>query len=111
MVQLRPLTLVAIITVSGGIGTVVSAYTSARKYEQKIIRVTEEREGYLALADKALATSDRALAFASGYQEVLDTCMTRLYRSPTTVPLVAISNPKKGGIGGPLDVRKQGRLP
>jgi len=108
MVQLRPLTLVVFAATFGGLGASAAAYT----YEQKLVRVTEEREGYLALADKALATSDRALTFAQGYQEVLDTCMTRLYSSPTTVPVVAVKQiPFKGGIGGPNTMRGNSRLP
>jgi hypothetical protein len=106
MIQLRLLTVVVLAAVSCGLGAACAAF----KYEQKITRITEDREGYMALADKALATSDRALTFATGYQETLDICMTRLY-APTTTAVVVSKTPFNGGIGGPLDVRKPSRLP
>lgn len=107
MALLRPIAVLCLMTASCGVGAAGASY----RYEQKIVRITEEREGYLALAERAMGMSDKALTFASGYQEVLSTCMSRLYSNPTTDPVVANVNHKKGGIGGPVDVRKQSRLP
>lgn len=107
MALLRPFIVLCLMTVSCGIGAAGASYT----YERKLLRITEEKDVYMALAEQAVAMSDKSLAFAQKYQEVLNTCMTRLYSSPTTEQVVTTINPKKGGIGGPLDVRKQSRLP
>ena len=108
MLRLRPLTVVMLVFVSWGLG----AACTASRYEQKIVRITEEREGYLALANTATGTSTRALTFALGYQQVLDTCLERLYRDPTTQPVVVVKPASlKGGIGGPNILRGDGRLP
>jgi len=107
MALLRPFIVLCLMTVSCGVGAAGASYT----YEQKLLRISEEREGYRKLAEKAVEMSDKALVFAHGYQDVLSTCMSRLYSSPTTDPVVATVNHKRGGIGGPIDVRKQSRLP
>jgi CTP:molybdopterin cytidylyltransferase MocA len=107
MAWLRLFTVLCLMLASCGVGAAGASY----RYEQKLLRITEEREVYMALAEQAVAMSDRALGFALGYQEVLNTCMGRLYSSPTTQTVVSNTNPKKGGVGGPLDVRKPSRLP
>jgi hypothetical protein len=108
MLRLHPLTAVMLVFVSGSTG----AACTAHKYEQKITRITEDREAYLALAQTAMGTSTRSLTFALGYQEVLDTCLQRLYRSPSTLPVV-VAKPisLKGGIGGPNTLRGDSRIP
>lgn len=107
MAWLRLFLVVCLMAVSFGAGLAGANY----KYELKLTRITEEREAYLKLASSAVAMSDRSLTFAQGYQDVLDTCLERFYLRPTTEPVVATINHKKGGIGGPIDLRKQSRLP
>lgn len=110
MVQLRPLTLLVLIAVPPLGSSAVTAWVVSRHYERKIERITEERQGYLALASSAVGLSDRAFVFARGYQETLNTCLEQLYR-PTELELVATKQLKKGGLGGPSTVREQSRLP
>ena len=105
MVQLRWLTIVALILCSG----VVGAVGASVRYEGKLTRVTEERATYFAIANNALAMSDRAFIFASGYQETLDICLSRMYATPTTVAVTTAT--KKGGLGGPDSLRGNGKLP
>ncbi len=107
MALLRPIAVLCLMTASCGVGIAGASYT----YERKLLRISEEREVYRVLTGKAVAMSDKSLVFAQGYQEVLTTCMTRLYSSPTTEPVVTTPNKKRGGIGGPFDVRKPSRLP
>lgn len=107
MAWLRLFTGICLMFVSCGVGAAGASF----KYEQKLLRITEERQMYLSLAEQAVAMSDRSLEFALGYQEVLNICMGRLYSSPTTQAVVTNPNSKKGGIGGPIDVRKPSRLP
>jgi len=110
MVQLRPLTLLVLIAVPPLGASAIAAAIVSRHYERKVERITEERQGYLALASSAVNLSDRAFVFAHGYQDTLDICLAQLYR-PAEIDLVAIKNTKKGGIGGPGNVRQQSRLP
>jgi hypothetical protein len=107
MALVRPLIVLCLMTASCGIGALGTRYT----YERKLLRITEEKDVYTAIALQAIAMSDKSLIFAQEYQDVLNTCMTRLYSSPTTEQVVTTVSPKKGGIGGPIDVRKQSRLP
>jgi hypothetical protein len=107
MALVRPFIVLCLMTASCGIGAFGASYT----YERKLLRITEEKDGYMAIAHQAVAMSDKSLIFAQGYQDVLNTCMSRLHSSPTTEPVVTRVSPKKGGIGGPIDVRKQSRLP
>jgi hypothetical protein len=110
MVQLRPLTLVALMVVPTFSVSAACAAGTAWSYERKLERISEERQVYMTLANSAVSMSDRSFNFALKYQETLSICMTKLY-GRDTVELVQAANPKKGGIGGPLDVRKQSRLP
>jgi hypothetical protein len=107
MVLVRPLIVLCLMAASCGVGAAGMRY----KDEQRFLRLTEEREGYMALAEKAMAMSDKALVFAHGYQLVLDTCLERIYSSPTTEQAVMNIRPKKGGIGGPNTLRGDSRLP
>ena len=108
MLRLHPLTAVMLVFVSGSTG----AACAAHQYEQKIMRVTEDREAYIALAHTAMGTSTRSLTFALGYQEVLDMCLQRLYHTPATLPVVAVKPISiKGGIGGPNTLRGDSRIP
>ena len=96
---------IATILFSGLIGGVVTAAV----YERKLTRVAEERAIYFALATSAVAMSDKAFTFASGYQETLDICLSRMYATPTTVAVTTAT--KKGGLGGPDSLRGNGKLP
>lgn len=108
MPHVRLLTAFAFSFLSVGVGAAGTAYW----YEQKILRAAEEREGYRALADTAIATSSRALSFALGYQQVLDTCMAQLYRPSLEVSGVVVkSRSNKGGVGGPNATRGNSKLP
>ena len=107
MLQLRPMTVIALVVCSCALG----ASGATLKYREKILRLEEERAGYMALAKSAVGMSDRALHFAQGYQATLDICMTRLY-APTASALVVSNKPLgKGGVGGPNSVRGDSRLP
>lgn len=113
MVQLRPLTLIALMVVPACGFSAASAAGTSWSYERKLERITEERQVYMQVANSAVSMSNRAFNFAQKYQETLDICMTKLY-GQSTMDLVstnAKANLKKGGVGGPLDVRKQSRLP
>lgn len=90
-----------------GIGAAGSSHVS----NKKLVRLTEERDGYKALAEKAMMMSEKSLVFAQGYQEVLILCGVRL-NTVSTFEQVEVSVPrKKGGIGGPVILRKQSLLP
>lgn len=107
---LRVFAVLCLMFISCSVGAAGATYRVSLEYERKIERMQEEKEAFMAIANSAVTMSDKAFAFAQGYQEVLDTCMQRLYSRPTESP-VAASRLKKGGIGGPVDVRKQDRLP
>lgn len=107
---LRVFAVICLMFLSCSVGAAGATYRASLMYEKKLERIQEERESYMAIANSAVSMSDKAFAFAQGYQEVLDTCMQRLYSSPVESP-VAASRLKKGGVGGPVDVRKQDRLP
>lgn len=104
---LRIFLLLCLVAFSGGAGFLVATFRN----ESEITRIREERDGYRALAEKTTSMSNRALVFALKYQEVLDTCLAKLYSRPAVAPVIFATQPVKGGIGGPDDVRKPGRLP
>jgi len=110
MVQLRPLTLIVLIAVPACSLSAVSAAGTSWTYARKLERIQEERRVYTSIANVAVDMSNRSFIFAQKYQESLDICLTKLY-GQDTMALVQKTNPKKGGIGGPVDVRKQSRLP
>lgn len=109
LVQLRPLTLLFLIVSLPALGAAGMWYVDSRKMQ----RVQEERAIYAELANKAVDMSDKAMMFAYGYQQVLDTCMVRLYSQTPTIENVAVSKKKhvKGGLGGPDPLRGPSRLP
>jgi len=110
MIQLRPLTLCVLMIVPACSLSAASATGVSWTYERKLERVQEERQTYTALANSAMGMSERAFSFAQKYQETLGICMAKLY-GRDTLELMQAASYKKGGIGGPLDVRKQSRLP
>lgn len=111
MVELRPLTLIALMVIPSCGLSAASAVGTSWQYERKLTRIQEERQVYMSIANSAVDMSDRAFSFAQRYQETLNICMTKLYGRDTLELVQQASNPKKGGVGGPLDVRKQSRLP
>lgn len=110
MIQVRPLTLIVLIAVPACSLSAVSAAGTSWTYARKLERIQEERQVYTSIANAAVDMSSRSFIFAHGYQESLDICLIKLY-GQDTMALVQKANPKKGGVGGPLDVRKSGRLP
>lgn len=108
-VQLRLVTLLFLFVSLPALGAAGMWFVSERKLQ----RIREERAIYAELANKAVEMSDKAMMFAYGYQQVLDTCMVRLYAQPLSVENVASNKgkPRKGGLGGPDPVRGSSRLP
>ena len=88
---------------------IVGAAGTSVVYERKLTRLAEERAIYTAIASHALAMSDKAFTFASGYQETLDICLSRMYATPTTVAV--LPHVFKGGLGGPDPLRRSSPLP
>lgn len=111
MVQLRPLTLIALVVVPACGFSAASAAGMAYTYERKLERITEERQAYLALAQNAVGMSDRAFTFARRYQDTLELCMTRAYPPGVYAQIATFPAPHKGGVGGPIDARSPSRLP
>jgi len=105
MLEIRPLTLAVLVSSSCAIGAAGAAWG----YERKIDRLHAERDGYLSLANATAALSEKSINFALSHQDVLESCMTRLY-TPTAMEDLPTS-PHKGGIGGPRDVWRKSRLP
>lgn len=112
MLQLRPVVWIISLLLLSSMSGVAGASFTARAYERKIQRLSEEREVYMLLSQQAISMSERSLSFTLQNQETLSTCIERLYAAPTAVPVVTTKKfSGKGGIGGPNVRRGESRLP
>lgn len=75
-------------------------------HQRRIERLYEEREGYRALAQKAIDMSDRAFHYVHSTKVTLDLCLSRAYAPTATLPKGV-----RGGVGGPDVSKQRSRLP